>query len=386
MADERARVRRKTSTKGTRKRQEIRSAAYRCFRDRGYHETSVDAICEKAGISKGSLYWHYESKQEVFIDILETWTREVMDELYEQFQEALDQPDYVGAITRAFQRESRRGRVIVPLWLEFAVHARRDPKIREALSRFHRRSRTAIAEMLRPALKDELNEDELQGVASAIFGAYTGLLTWELSEFDSSRPPQAFGQVMGVLGRLLQRVNTSAGQIGIKPHSEAEGTEDGSSAGAQIVGVLGRLFRRVHAGETAALTRHQKADSAIEGARVEEEEIKALLALMPQIAHEQVFTLRRLVLESAPDASERLTRGKKALGYIRGGTVICRIEPRQDATRVTFENGIAISDPEAKLRGKGLRTRYFDLPHTKPVPVPAFAALVRQASKLAEKA
>ncbi len=240
---------RRAATKGERKRQEIRVAAYRCFRDHGYHETSVDAICEEAGISKGSLYWHYESKQEVFIDILEAWAREVMDELYEQFQEAMTQPDYVDAITRAFERESRRGRVIVPLWLEFAVHARRDPKIREALSRFYRRARTAISEMLRPALREELSEDELQGIAAAIFSAYTGLLTWELSDPESSNAPQAFGQVMGVLGRLFQRLGS-----GEPPPSGRASPSDpapaASKAGAQIAGVLGRLFRRVHTGES----------------------------------------------------------------------------------------------------------------------------------------
>ena len=40
------------------KRQSIRMAAYRAFRDNGFSQTSVDAICKRASISKGSFYWH----------------------------------------------------------------------------------------------------------------------------------------------------------------------------------------------------------------------------------------------------------------------------------------------------------------------------------------
>ncbi len=61
------------SERSEEKRRMIRAAALRCFGERGYHDTSVSMICRVAGISKGSLYWHYDSKQEIYLDILETW-------------------------------------------------------------------------------------------------------------------------------------------------------------------------------------------------------------------------------------------------------------------------------------------------------------------------
>ena len=131
------------TTKGSQKRAQIRHSAYQCFRDHGYHDTSVDAICEATGISKGSFYWHYPTKQDVFVDILEVWTREVMDELYEQFEDAALADDYSTALTAALSREIHRGRKIVPLWLEFTAQSTREPAIREALSKFYRRARTA---------------------------------------------------------------------------------------------------------------------------------------------------------------------------------------------------------------------------------------------------
>lgn len=169
-------------SKAARKREQIRHAAYQCFRKGGYHETTVDAICEHAAISKGSFYWHYPSKQDVFVDILETWTREVMDELYEQFEDAVVDDDYTRAVTEALEREIHRGRVIVPLWLEFTAHATREPVIREALAKFYRRARTAVAEMLRPALHDTCTEEQIRGIAACVFGAYAGLVIQDISD------------------------------------------------------------------------------------------------------------------------------------------------------------------------------------------------------------
>ena len=164
------------------KRQQIRSAAYACFREHGYPLTTVDMICRSAGISKGSFYWTFSSKQEVFVDILHTWTDEVMDEIHEQFRAAGRSDDYVAAITAALERELHRGRAIVPIWIEFAAQAPREPEVQAALSRFYSRVRAAVTEMLRPILGSALSEDELRAVAAAVFATFTGLVMQDLAD------------------------------------------------------------------------------------------------------------------------------------------------------------------------------------------------------------
>ena len=48
-------------------RDAILDAALRCFAKRGYHETSVDDIAERARLSKGAIYWHFAGKRELFL-------------------------------------------------------------------------------------------------------------------------------------------------------------------------------------------------------------------------------------------------------------------------------------------------------------------------------
>lgn len=184
------------------RKEQIRRAAYYCFQDKGYHKTTVQDICQKAQASKGSFYWHFDTKSEVFIDILVIWAREVISELITQFESALTQEDFIQSLVEAMKREIKRGRAIVPLWLEFSVQARREPKVQQALSRFYRRARTAIAELLAPVAQDYLTEEEIQGCAASIFATYTGLVIQELADPDGFNADEAVTHLIPFLGRL----------------------------------------------------------------------------------------------------------------------------------------------------------------------------------------
>lgn len=48
------------------RRDQILQAARSCFVDRGYHPTRMEDIASAAGLSKGGVYFHFQSKQEVF--------------------------------------------------------------------------------------------------------------------------------------------------------------------------------------------------------------------------------------------------------------------------------------------------------------------------------
>lgn len=53
------------------RREQILRAARRCFIDNGYHPTRMDDIARAAELSKGGVYFHFKSKQEVFEQLVE---------------------------------------------------------------------------------------------------------------------------------------------------------------------------------------------------------------------------------------------------------------------------------------------------------------------------
>lgn len=53
------------------RREQILAAARRCFIDKGFHPTRMDDIAREAQLSKGGVYFHFKSKQEVFDSLVE---------------------------------------------------------------------------------------------------------------------------------------------------------------------------------------------------------------------------------------------------------------------------------------------------------------------------
>lgn len=52
-------------------RQIILKAALECFTKYGYINTSMNDIVKYSGISKGGIYWHFKSKEEMFVQLIE---------------------------------------------------------------------------------------------------------------------------------------------------------------------------------------------------------------------------------------------------------------------------------------------------------------------------
>ena len=55
----------------THTRQRILSAATEIFSEKGYYGTAVDDIVKASNSSKGSFYFHFPSKQEIFFSLID---------------------------------------------------------------------------------------------------------------------------------------------------------------------------------------------------------------------------------------------------------------------------------------------------------------------------
>ena len=59
-------------------REKILQSAVQLFLGEGYEATSVNDICKHAGVSKGSFYHYFETKQVLFLSLMENWSGRVM--------------------------------------------------------------------------------------------------------------------------------------------------------------------------------------------------------------------------------------------------------------------------------------------------------------------
>jgi AcrR family transcriptional regulator len=65
--------------KGQATRTRIVDAAGELFAKRGYQDTSIEAVLDKSGISRGALYHHFRDKEELFVAVLEAVEARIAD-------------------------------------------------------------------------------------------------------------------------------------------------------------------------------------------------------------------------------------------------------------------------------------------------------------------
>ena len=159
----------------------LRRAAFQCFAEGGFHETTVDDICKKAGVSKGAFYWYFESKEQVFVQILEVWAKEVEGEIIKQFQEAFEQEHPERALLIALGREGRRGRRLLPVWLDALVQSQRHPELKAAITVFLQRMRRALARVLEPTFAPFYGAKEREVLAALILSCFLGSIAQQMA-------------------------------------------------------------------------------------------------------------------------------------------------------------------------------------------------------------
>ena len=62
-------------------REKLLASAYEVMAREGYESASIDRIAEEAGFSKGAFYSNFESKEEIFLELLETHSLEDVREI-----------------------------------------------------------------------------------------------------------------------------------------------------------------------------------------------------------------------------------------------------------------------------------------------------------------
>ena len=65
----------------------IIESAKELFLEKGYHKTSMSAIAKNADLGKGTLYWHFDSKDDLFQSIVTKEAKTIIKDLNELMEE-----------------------------------------------------------------------------------------------------------------------------------------------------------------------------------------------------------------------------------------------------------------------------------------------------------
>ena len=140
-----ARTRLTRSERTAQTRSELLEAAERRFFGAGYHGTTLEAIAEEAGYTKGAVYSAFDSKAGLFLALLDAVIDERLEEIASLFAAEPLGPSRLKAL--AHRSVGRRHQQWSLLAIEFGVHAAREPELLAQFAPRYRRIRDGLAEL-----------------------------------------------------------------------------------------------------------------------------------------------------------------------------------------------------------------------------------------------
>ena len=168
------------------RKQQILDAAEDVFTRKGLDNARMDDIAKRTGLSKGSLYWYFKSKDDLIIAILDRIFGDVFEQLDAHKNIELSATEAILQFTEAAIRDYKRMLRMMPIAYEFLALAFRNTIVQKALKQYFSTYMNSLVPIVQRGIDSgEFRAVDAQEVAIAAGAIFEGtILLWV---YDNSR-------------------------------------------------------------------------------------------------------------------------------------------------------------------------------------------------------
>ncbi|MBU4386722.1 MAG: TetR/AcrR family transcriptional regulator [Actinobacteria bacterium] len=170
--------------------QAIKEAALKLFSEKGFYSTSTRELTEAAGVSKGTLYWYWSSKEEVAFSLVS----DMLNDFLELIERARDEKGpaierlevLVRAVAELYYKETDYLRLLWKFRADRSYIFSRD--YTEKVTSYYVRIRKALESLIEQGMKSgEFREVDSKQMAFILLGITEGLeVEWLENEEEFS--------------------------------------------------------------------------------------------------------------------------------------------------------------------------------------------------------
>ena len=204
------------------RREQILDAAMNCFINNGFHQTSMNDICEESGLSVGAVYLYFESKDEI---IKACWKRHLAyrQDVYQQAYKEKTVQEVAGSVgEQAFSQISMSiTNRDWQLWIQLLAEATRNPAIRESLLQSWEMNDRLFAELGRRSEKEgkvHTDADLIHSIGRIHIAVHDGLVLQKILD-----PQKDFHGIIEMLNQFLPRLMELIGEAQEKGRDQSDG-------------------------------------------------------------------------------------------------------------------------------------------------------------------
>jgi AcrR family transcriptional regulator len=153
----------------------IINAALKLFSERGYHKTAVSEIAQEAGVAKGTVYWYFDSKKQLFQAILLSGLKELQARIRNKIKEEQDEIKKLRIIVELYLNFFEEGSQLSKMYQESTIAISKDFK--EKMITFREREANLITNIINTAqskgdFKAEINSSDAANLVLGMISSY----------------------------------------------------------------------------------------------------------------------------------------------------------------------------------------------------------------------
>jgi AcrR family transcriptional regulator len=157
---------------------QILQAASIVFSRKGFHAANVSDVAAEAGVSQGTVYHYFDSKDDLFMAVFETWETGYLNrEVLNAMNISTSASERLHYLVRAVEMYMDQAEEFFPASLEFWSHIHRDAAIREGVRHIFAELRAIVAQLIQDGIdQGEFVSIDSETTASLLIAAYDGLI------------------------------------------------------------------------------------------------------------------------------------------------------------------------------------------------------------------
>jgi len=147
----------------------IADKAREVFSQKGYFLASMEMIRVNSGMSKGSIYYHFKSKSDLFMYLLELYTQEWIDKWEEKATKLVTAKEKLYALAEHFAMDFESP--LMQAAMEFSGSEASDPKIIEQLYELNNRYFPVVQKVIQEGItKGEFKQINVEEITIITYG------------------------------------------------------------------------------------------------------------------------------------------------------------------------------------------------------------------------
>jgi AcrR family transcriptional regulator len=134
----------------------IFASAQELFAVKGYDAVGVAEICLKASASKGAFYHHFESKESLFIELLDEWLKKMDANLMDIFKNNMSLEEGISKVLEILKDLAVETTSQYPIFLEFYTKAIRSEEVFSRLDLEMKKYQNLLATLIQKGIDEKM--------------------------------------------------------------------------------------------------------------------------------------------------------------------------------------------------------------------------------------